>query len=344
MDPATILILIGAYYAVTRGFKLTRAVSHAASAAAVPKSSGKGSTPGGGMPAWLNRQRHTGTGWWAGEIRHGFPVFRAGVREGWAHHQTAMAQRQAEAAGTVADGHERWLTYRAEREAHRQRIEAARQEAERQKQAAEAARTPATPRPPATPVMAPPPADGSTPDAGRGGQQPARPGQHGNLDGNGQYINDPASWRDDPAATCSDPECEYCGGAGGGSGGSGKQPAGSKPAGTTTGGTMSDTTYEGTEATLEDIRGRLDYATNDEVITTAENLADSLPASLPDDAETVGHIAEVAAALREVQEAQQRAIDACEAAKSSHEKNNRASKEAADAQGGAPEREYVVNG
>jgi hypothetical protein len=107
---------------------------------------------------------------------------------------------------------------------------------------------------------------------------------------------------------------------------------------------MSDTTFEGTEKALDDIRAKLDYAVNDDEISAAESMADALPASLPDDAETVSHIADLAAALREAKEAQQRAIDACEAAKASHEKNNRPSKEAADATGGAPEREYVTGG
>ena len=51
----------------------------------------------------VDRQRHTGSGWWAGEIGHGFPVFRAGMREGWTNHQTAMGQRQAQVAKHRAD-------------------------------------------------------------------------------------------------------------------------------------------------------------------------------------------------------------------------------------------------
>lgn len=107
---------------------------------------------------------------------------------------------------------------------------------------------------------------------------------------------------------------------------------------------MPDTTYESTEATLDEIRGQLDHTINDDTVTQIEGLADALPSMLPDDSETVGHVADMAAALREAKDAMQRAIDACEAAKVSHAAHNQASKEAADAQGGAPEREYVTNG
>ena len=96
MDPATILILLGAFYAIKSGFKGVKLARAAASKASVPASTrGSGKKAGGGMPAWFNNRRHTGTGWWAGEIGHGFPVFRAGMREGWTRHQTAMGQRQA---------------------------------------------------------------------------------------------------------------------------------------------------------------------------------------------------------------------------------------------------------
>lgn len=107
---------------------------------------------------------------------------------------------------------------------------------------------------------------------------------------------------------------------------------------------MSDTTYESTESTLEKILGLLDHMFNDAAVGEMETLADALPLMLPDDSETVGHVADAAAAVKESRDAQARAQDAIQAAQTSHETHNRASKEAADAQGGAPEREYVTGG
>jgi hypothetical protein len=349
MDPATILMLIGLFYAIKTGAKGVKLASQSASRAAVPKPGGPGGKgagrkSGGGMPAWLTNQRHTGGGWWAGEIRHGFPVFRAGVREGWTRHQTAMSQRQAQVAKTRADHTAKQQTYRQERDAHRKRLEdIERQERERQERERQAAApaTPAVPAPrkPGHPVMAPPPSPG------RGSQPAARPvspPQSGCSDP-GCTCHRPApppispdDWLDDPAATCSDPDCTYCGTAA-------TMPEGVPPAGattTTTGGTMTDASYTVTQQTCTQIQSALENAMNDRELEAAMQLCDALGGQLPDDTETLGHAGDLVTAINDAKAAMARAIEAAQAVKDSHEKNHGAANEAAQATGHMAEREH----
>lgn len=103
-----------------------------------------------------------------------------------------------------------------------------------------------------------------------------------------------------------------------------------------------DTTYTSTETLIQQIIRDAEHAIDEGIVRDAETHADALPAMLPDDPETVSHIADAAAALREAAAKAAEAAEAAEAAKASHEAHNRASKEAADAQGGSPERNYVV--
>jgi hypothetical protein len=357
MDPATILILLGAFYAIKSGVKGVKLARAAASRASVPASGGKsGRKAGGGMPSWLTNQRHTGGGWWAGEVRHGFPVFRAGVREGWTRHQTAMAQRQAAVAKTRADHTAKQQTYRQERDAHRQRLEdIERQERERKAAenaaAAKAARaaapaTPAVPAPrkPGHPVMAPPPGPG------RGSQPAARPvntPQSGCSDPGCTCHRpapppiSPADWLDDPAATCSDPDCTYCGTAA-------TKPEGVPPAGatttTTTGGNMSDTSYEMTQETCDKIAAALEAAMNDQELAAAEQLCDGLAADLVDDTETLGHAGDLVSAIQAVKAAMATAMEQVAALKASHERNHGAAHEAAQATGHMAQREHHMAG
>lgn len=324
MDPATIVILlaiVGGWTSVKTG---VRAVRSASSAASIPRSSRPSSKAsrksGGGMPGWLTRRRHTGTGWWAGEIGHGFPVLRGGLAEGWANHQTAMSQRQAAATKAKADSAHRQLTYRQEIDTHRKRIKDAQQKAAAAKAAKAAAATP-----PATP--------------------PASTGHTGKV---GTMAP--------PSATCTDTSC-WCHTKSTGQGGTPARPAppppppganGKPPAGgnSNTGGskTMTDVTYENTVATFDKLTSLLEHILPDTDIGELTTLADALPAMLPDDSETVGHVSDAAAALQAMVAEQKKATEAIAAAKASHEKHNQASKEAADSQGGAPEREYVTNG
>lgn len=105
-----------------------------------------------------------------------------------------------------------------------------------------------------------------------------------------------------------------------------------------------DSTYGATNDTLDAIAVHIEDVINTDAVNAATGLADALPAMLPDDSETVGHISDAAAHLQAAEKEQQAAQDAIAAAKSSHEKNFQAGQEAADATGHVAEREYHAAG
>ncbi len=104
--------------------------------------------------------------------------------------------------------------------------------------------------------------------------------------------------------------------------------------------TTGDTTYDTAHATLASIRQHIDIAVNGTAVGDAEQLADALPAMTPDDAETVGHVAEAVAHLQAAQREQQAAAEAAEAARTSLTRNFGDANEAVQASGHEAERGF----
>jgi hypothetical protein len=329
-----LLFLVGVIFA---GHQALQAVNSARPSASGGSAKGKSATKPSGHysgPSWAGGRSHTGLSWWLSEIGHGFPVTSGGLRQGWRAHQTAMQQWRERGANDTA-------TY----------AEARRQHVERMEEAAKRAAA-------AGPVTRPPRVKPPRPTAGTRARRilTARPAP--GTDGTDTRLpadkvpGRPASTTPKdkhmgaPGETCTNPACECHTtqpAAAGGSSANGHPPAGSNGGTVTTSTSSGDTTFTSTQELIKRIIQDAENAINPQMVADAEQHADSLPAMIPDDAETVGHISAAAASLREAQDKANQAAESAAAAKASHEKNNAASKEAADAQGGSPERGYVVN-
>jgi hypothetical protein len=356
MDPITgMLILVGLFYA-SRG--AIRAAGHASAV-----SSGGSSSPGGRSrssgtykgPSWAGGRGHTGLSWWASEIGHGFPVTAGGFRQGWRAHQTAMLEHRERGASQTA-------TYAEARREHIRRM------TEAQRRASIASGGTIDTRPPKVKahrpsrkgkakraakrilVAGPPKSKPQPPDTICPWCTPLPDGTHEDIcprSGKQSAGKQPASKqpRDKhmgaPGETCTNPNCEC----------RDSQPAdhnGQPPTGgnqpvSTPNSSSGDATYTSTRALIEQIIRDAEHAVDDRLVTDAQTHADALPTMLPDDPDTVSHISEAAAALAAAKAKAEEAAEAAAAAKQSHEQHNAASKEAADSQGGAPERDYVVN-
>jgi hypothetical protein len=108
---------------------------------------------------------------------------------------------------------------------------------------------------------------------------------------------------------------------------------------TTTTGT-GDTGYEQTNNVLSQIKDLTDSFNLTPLINAAGQLADGLPAMIPDDSETVGHTADVMAHLQRAEQEKQAAAEAAAAAIKSHIANFGAQHEAVNATGHDAERGY----
>jgi hypothetical protein len=241
--------------------------------------------------------RQATVGFWAGEARHGFPVFRHGFEEGWAEHQHEMARRERDRAARQADHAEQQRTWRDEAAGHWRRLDRARGQ--------DGATPPHSADPPLPDGRTPgngPPAAPARPPAGSNGARP--PG--GPADSNG---------------------------------------AGDTGTGTTTTGsssTVGDFNYDDTVKTCDDLIAAAEAAVSEQDLNRATGLADGLGAMVPDDSTTLGQAADVAGAIKDVQDANQRLQDTTAALKDRVVKTYGPVQESVDASGErAPQPEFT---
>lgn len=249
-------------------------------------------------------RRRAATGWWLNEARRGFPVTRHGFGTGWREHSQQAAQ-------TKADAHLHKLSVREAIGQHAKRIEQARQQ---QDQTADG-------RPPGDKL----PADQI--------ETRTQTGEH-----------DPMS--------CTNPDCECHKGKQPTSSGGG-QPAAPGPAtngqsanGSATGGTMTtsattgDTDYEGAQNVLDQIKSLADSIDIAAPLGEGRQLADGLPAMIPDDSETPSHVADAVSHLEQAEMHRQAAAESASAGKATLEQNFGAQHEAVTSTGHDAERGF----
>jgi hypothetical protein len=115
------LFVVGLFYAVREGSRETGKSLGQARGQARKAAAAQGGRYG--TPAVMRRaQRQAAIGWLAGETRHGFPVTRHGFSTGWNRHQHAMAERERDHLGQLADLADNRRRLAAEISAHRQRL------------------------------------------------------------------------------------------------------------------------------------------------------------------------------------------------------------------------------
>jgi hypothetical protein len=147
----------------------------------------------------------------------------------------------------------------------------------------------------------------------------------------------------DPMA-CKDPSCSCHTGQGSNAGGG--QPAAPSSTNGQTGGTMTtpsatqnghggsgDNTYDEAHQTIDAIKTEADQTVNQVTIQRAQTLADGLPAMIPTDSETVGHIANAVACLQQAKQKAAEAAEHAEAGKATLTKNHGQQHEAVQSTG-----------
>lgn len=299
-----LLFFIGICYAISQAWGAsTTAVGNARQSARTRATARGGHYNTQGTARRAARQATIG--WWLGEIRHRFPVTRAGFTHGWAQHQHVMRERERDAARRDASHAHTWADWREEIAAYRHRIEVARKRGQQpdmtQQLDAERRQMPPAGTKPAQPED-PPLADGST---------PGRPLEWDDLEfeeayGNGQQGPQPS---------------------GNGSGGSGM---------------AGDINYDQTIRLCDQLVDAAEHAVNDAALADATNLADELGGSLRNDSTTVGMAAEVAEAIAAVQAANKQLQDAAAGLKDRVQTNYGPTQEAVDASDAdAPEPQFL---
>jgi hypothetical protein len=294
-------ILLGLMFwvAVGAGVKTAwdhaRADRHAARQANVTKAAKKAS-PKDLTPAQRRvTAARSDVGWWASETLRGFPVHRTGWHNGWLEHKTELVKRR--------DERERARTAHAETQAdvaetlrgHRERQRAARQRYDRAQ---------APPQEQAPSGVPPLPADTVA-----GAPAPGLP-----------PIQEPA-WAAPPAASTPGPAQSSTKAVNGTA--SATAPVEGKPVAT-------EGTYTQSIQLAEKVEADAEAHLAEKPWQEMENHVDAISALMRGDTATLGDYAEVADALKDVQRAWEKAVEAAQTARANLQQRHGGIKQASD--------------
>jgi hypothetical protein len=234
-------------------------------------------------------------GWWASETLRGFPVHRAGWHHGWLEHKTELAQRRAERENARTAHAEAQADVAEALPGHRERQQAARERIGR-------AQAPAQEQQPAE--VPPLPADIVTPAPAPGLPQ----------------IQEPA-WAVPPAASPPGPaqgSTEAVNGTA-----SSPAPEGERPMAT-------EGTYTQSIQLAEKVEADAEAHLAEKPWQEMENHVDAISALMRGDTVTLSDYAEVADALKDVQRAWEKAVEAAQTARANLARRHGGIKQASD--------------
>lgn len=302
-----VLFLIALFYLSREGIREVRKHAGAARAKARTQATARGGRAD--HDAVRRRAARQATlGYWAGEVRHGFPHLRAGFARGWDDHRHIMAQLEHERVKRRHDQAAEQLNLRRSIEAylaHWQTLLAQQQTAQQPAPA------------PAGPLMAPPPAQPSA-------QPPPTPGEDMDSHPPGCICPYHRIYAPPPH-----PQAKPA-------------PAGAGTTANNGGTTVGEINYDAVIATAQQLITAADHAVNDKDLEAATTLADGLGGLLPDDSATLGLAADLVSAVQKVQDGNKEMQDAAAALKTRVEGTYGPVQDAVDGSGvRAPQPEFT---